>query len=78
MYELWLKTTVSMLLGIFMRELNKLNELKATEQELIQRHAQLQHEVVSKKKEIKTFEGCSQEKTTTQTNKNTKEAKNKK
>ena len=31
-------------------ELNELNELRATEQELIQRHAQLQHEVESKKK----------------------------
>ena len=33
-----------------MRELNKLDELRATEQELIQRHAQLQHEVESKKR----------------------------
>ena len=32
-----------------MRKLNKLDELRATEQELIQRHTQLQHEVESKK-----------------------------
>ena len=33
-----------------MRELNEVFALKATEQELIQRHAQLQHEVEQKKR----------------------------
>ena len=33
-----------------MRELNKLDELRATEQELIQRCTQLQHEIESKKR----------------------------
>ena len=35
-----------------MRELNELGELRATKQELILRHAQLQHEVESKKKKL--------------------------
>ena len=39
-----------------MRELNEVVALKAIEQELIQRHAQLQYEVEQKKKEIRTFE----------------------
>ena len=38
-----------------MRELNEVVALKATEQELIQRCAQLQYEV-EQKKEIRTFE----------------------
>ena len=38
-----------------MRELNEVVALKAIEQELIQRCAQLQHEVEEKKEEIRTF-----------------------
>ena len=39
-----------------MRELNEVVALKAIEQELIQRRAQLQYEVEQKKEEIRTFE----------------------
>ena len=62
-----------------MRELNEVVALKAIEQELIQRHAQLQYEVEQKKrKKLEHLNDVCKRKTTTQTNKKHKRNKKQK